>query len=96
MNNMLTIVIDPRRLVDLPWMAGEIDAMVDYAKASPAIDPREPVLVAGDPEHLRSAERRAEGIEVDPTTWSEIVEAAASVGLTAGETTRLARCEAPQ
>jgi uncharacterized oxidoreductase len=80
-NNMLTIVIDPERLVERSWMAGQIDAMIAYAKGSPAADPSAPVLVAGDPERLRAAERRAAGIEVDDTTWTEIVAAAASVGL---------------
>jgi uncharacterized oxidoreductase len=89
-NNMLTFVIDPRRLVDLPWMAGEIDAMIAYAKDSPPTDADEPVLVAGDPERLNAAERRADGIPVDETTWGELERAALSVGLSLEETRRLA------
>ena len=88
---MLTVVIDPARLVDLTWMAREIDAMVAYAKASPAKDPEEPVLVAGDPERLNAAERCSAGIPVDTTTWEEIEQAAASVGLEPHEARRLSQ-----
>jgi uncharacterized oxidoreductase len=88
-NNMLAVVIDPGRLVDAAWMAAEIDAMVAYVKASPPVDAREPVLVAGDPERHNADERRAGGIDVDPTTWSELVAAGAAVGLDPAETERL-------
>ncbi len=90
-NNMLTFVIDPARLVDHAWMAQEIDAMLAYAKASPAAKPDEPVLVAGDPERHRAAERTADGIPIDETTWKEILEAGAAVGLRTDEVARLAQ-----
>jgi uncharacterized oxidoreductase len=80
-NNMLTIVADPRRLVDGDWMAREIDAMVAYAKASPPADPAAPVLVAGDPERTHAAIRATDGIPIDPTTWRELEDAADTVGL---------------
>jgi len=88
-NNMLTVVVDPARLVDLTWMQREIDAIVDYSKSSPALDAAEPVLIAGDPERSNSVERRAEGIPIDPRSWDDIVQAGAAVGLDPAETNRL-------
>lgn len=88
-NNMLTVVIDPARLVDLAWMRREIDAIVAYSQGSPALDPAEPVLIAGDPERSTAAERRAVGIPIDPRSWSDIVQAGATVGLDPVETKRL-------
>jgi uncharacterized oxidoreductase len=88
-NNMLTILIDPGRLVDLAWMRREIDAIVDYAKASPPVDPAEAVLVAGDPERENAAARRADGISIDTKSWEDIVTAGESVGLDAAETRHL-------
>ena len=88
-NNMLTVVIDPCRLVDLPWMQREIGAMVGYAKESPPTDANEPVLVAGDPERARAAERGADGLPVDETTWNELEQAAESVGIPREELHRL-------
>ena len=90
-NNMLTVVIDPGRLVDLSWMAREIDAIVAYSKGSPPLDTDEPVLIAGDPERSNSVERRAQGIPVDPKTWEEIEQAGAAVGLDPAETRSLAQ-----
>jgi hydroxycarboxylate dehydrogenase B len=39
------------------------------------------VLVAGEPERIARAKRMAEGIEIDATTWKQIGEVAASVGV---------------
>ncbi len=82
-NHMIAIVIDPSRLGDRQWMASEIDAMVDYFKASPAQNPDEPVLSPGDPERISEADRRANGIPIDDTTWGEIKEAAKANGIDA-------------
>lgn len=80
-NNMLTFVVDPGRLVDHAWMQAEIDALVGYVKASPPADPSGTVLVAGDPERRTMAERSARGIPVEDVTWEEILQAGAEVGL---------------
>lgn len=82
-NHMLAIVIDPARLGDGDWMRAEIDAMVDYFKASPEQTPGVPVLSPGDPERIMEAERRANGIPIDETTWGEIVEVAKANGVSA-------------
>jgi uncharacterized oxidoreductase len=38
--------------------------------------------VPGDPERIARAERSQSGIDVDATTWQEILEAGEKVGLT--------------
>lgn len=73
-NHMFAVIVDPAKLVDLPWMRREIDAVVEYFLASPAQNADEPVLKPGDPERISEADRRANGIEIDETTWKEIVE----------------------
>ena len=80
-NNMLSILIDPARFAGLDWFRREVDGFVDFVKASPPADPKAPVLVPGDPERLARAAREGEGIEVDATTWSEILDACDTVGL---------------
>jgi uncharacterized oxidoreductase len=89
-NNMTTVLIDPARLAGVDWFRRELDGFVDYVKASPPADPSAPVLVPGDPERLAHAERSRAGIEVDRTTWEEILEAAGTVGLSRAEAERLA------
>lgn len=84
-NNMLTFLVDPSRLVDHDWMQAEIDAVVRYVKASPPADPDGSVMVAGDPERRKLAKRLSEGIEIDQVTWQEIMDTAADVGMPAGD-----------
>jgi hydroxycarboxylate dehydrogenase B len=80
-NGMLTIVIDPSRLVDREWLAQEIAAMTAYITASPPARPDEPVLIPGDPERRTRAERIANGIPIDDETWRELVAAARGINV---------------
>jgi uncharacterized oxidoreductase len=78
---MLTIVIDPSRLIDRQWLRDEIAAMTAYITASPPAHPDEPVLIPGDPERLTRAERLAHGVPIDEETWRELVEAARGINV---------------
>ena len=80
-NNMFAVVLDPARLAGVDWLRREIDGFVDYLKGSPPADPSAPVLVPGEPERLARAERSRTGIEVDPITWEEILQAGEAVGV---------------
>jgi hydroxycarboxylate dehydrogenase B len=80
-NGMLTIVIDPARLVDLAWLKDEIAAMTAYITSSPPADPNQPVMIPGDPERATRARRLAEGVPIDEETWREIAEAARGVNV---------------
>jgi len=81
LNNMLAIIMDPRRLVDEDFYKSEVDATLAHVKASPPQNPAEPVLVPGDPERISMAEREANGVPIDENTWEEILAAGESVGL---------------
>jgi hydroxycarboxylate dehydrogenase B len=80
-NGMLTIVIDPSRLVDRAWLQEEIAAMTRYITASPPQHPDEPVLIPGDPERLMRAERIKNGVPIDDETWRELTVAARSINV---------------
>tara|TARA_R110002072_G_scaffold14107_7_gene58837 strand:- start:5163 stop:6224 length:1062 start_codon:yes stop_codon:yes gene_type:complete len=80
-NNMFTILVDPARLVDLGWLRAEIDSTIAYVKSSRPADPDEPVIVAGDSERRHSAERSADGIEINEAVWTEMRAAGESLGL---------------
>ncbi len=79
-NNMLSTIIDPGRLVAGDRYNREIDQMLDYVTASPPEKADEPVLIPGDPERASRKERRAKGIPIDDETWRELEGAARSVG----------------
>jgi uncharacterized oxidoreductase len=59
----------------------EIRAMLAYVKSARPRDGFEEVLVPGEPERRRRAERLAQGIEVDERTWAELMSAAAALGV---------------
>ena len=81
LNNMLSIIIDPSRLVGSDFYRREMDATLDHVKASPPLTPDEPVLAPGDPERETMRRRLVEGIPIDAQTWSELLAAGLSVGL---------------
>lgn len=89
-NNMMSIIIDPARMVDHAWMGAEIDAMVAYVKDSPPADPDRPVMVAGEPERKARAQRSRDGVQIEDTTWGEMLEAGESLGLARSEGTAMA------
>src|ERR1700744_169004 len=72
LNGMLSIVIDSARLNARGSMMAEIDAMIAWVKSAKPSDPNLPVLVAGEPEQIRKAERLKNGIYVDDETWSQL------------------------
>ena len=76
-NNMFTMVIDPARLVDTSWLNSEIDAMIAYVKSAQPADPKNPVLVAGDPERSHVIECNADGLEINDQAWEEMLNAEA-------------------
>jgi uncharacterized oxidoreductase len=80
-NNMLSILIDAGRMSDMARLRREIDAMIDYVRSAPPVDPAAPVMVAGDPERLRKAERMALGIDLDPATWHSLTDLAKIAGI---------------
>jgi len=84
-NNMLAVLIDPARLAGVDWLRREIEGFVEYVKASPPADPAAPVLVPGDPERIAREARAHTGIDVDATTWEEILLAGEKVGLARAE-----------
>lgn len=80
-NGIMSIVIEPGRLVDGGWFDGAIATLTDYVKASPAADPALPVQVPGEAEQLARAQRGRDGIPVDPTTWKQIATCAKALGV---------------
>jgi uncharacterized oxidoreductase len=92
-NNMMTILMDPARLVEPSWMERNVADLVSYFKASPPADPSNPVQVAGDPERATRAAREAQGVPVDDTTWEQILSAMEALG--GSRETLLKLAEAP-
>ena len=90
LNRMLSILIDPAALGTAQYLAEQAEAFIAWEKASPPAAGVERVLIAGDPERAKRRQRRAEGLEVDATTWEEILAAAELLELPRAEVQKLA------
>ena len=80
-NNMLTLAIDPVVFGGTQRFEAEVEAMIDYMHTTTPLEESGSVLVAGEPEQQILETRTMEGIPIDDKTWSELLNAAQSVGL---------------
>ena len=80
-NNLLAIVIDPRRLGDTGAAQAEAKALVAYFRGSRPLDPAQPVMVPGELEARTRTQRLASGIPMDATTWEQLVREAHAAGV---------------
>jgi hydroxycarboxylate dehydrogenase B len=80
-NNMLSVIIDPGVFGPQGALLDEIQALIAYVKSARPRAGFDEVLVPGEPERRRRAERLARGIEVDERTCAELLGAAGALGL---------------
>ena len=80
-NNMLSVFIAPAVYDPAGGVLAEARRFVDFVKESPPVTPGEPVLAPGDVERRNRAARLANGVPIDDKTWSDLLAAAASVGI---------------
>lgn len=80
-NNMLSVIIDPGAIGDGEACLKESEAMVAYAKGARVRDGFDEVLLPGEPEARQRAARLAEGVDVDETSWLDILAAAKTAGV---------------
>ncbi len=80
-NNMTAIIIDPEKLVSNATFQNELSDLIDYIVSSPPADTEHPVLLPGELERSQMKYRSEEGIEIDSETFSQIINAAESLGI---------------
>ena len=80
-NNMLSIYIAPSFYDGDDQVPEEVRRFVDWVKASPPLDPAQPVLAPGEIERATRAARMRDGVPLDDATWNDIVAAATGVGI---------------
>ena len=81
-NNMLSIYIAPQVYDAQGAVAAEIARFAAWVKASPPARSETPVLLPGDVERMTRKERSSRGVPVDDKTCADLIDAAASVGMT--------------
>ena len=89
-NGMLSIYIDPARMDDGHDWAASAKDYVDFVHGLRPRDPESPVLVPGDPERQRRADRRANGLPLPFDAWDSILAAGERLGLSRDDLAALA------
>ena len=80
-NNMLSIYIAPDVYAPDGSVAREARRFVEWVKGSPPLAPDTPVLAPGDVERRTRAQRLRSGVPIDDKTWTDLLDAARSVGI---------------
>ena len=83
LNGMFSVLVDPAALGDRAAFEHEALAFIDWVQASPSREGFGAVQVAGDAERASRTRRTTDGVPVDATTWREILDAAAKLGVDA-------------
>jgi uncharacterized oxidoreductase len=80
-NGMLSIILDPARFQTDAAFAAEIERFIAWVKSSAKVTPDGEILMPGEIEERMKTRRLRDGIDLDETTWSQILETARIVGL---------------
>jgi uncharacterized oxidoreductase len=88
-NGMLSIYLDLDQVAPDDQARIDVLAYLDWFTTARPASPDGEVLLPGAPERRRRTEREAEGIELPEATWTSILDAALSVGLSTDDVNRL-------
>jgi uncharacterized oxidoreductase len=80
-NGTLMICLDPSRFLPRTDFDAQVAALLDWVRSAPLAAGAKEVLVPGEPEARMERERRASGIPIEDTTWSQITACATEVGV---------------
>ncbi len=89
LNNMLSIILDPKPAQNAAAVKADVEAFVAWLKSSAPLQQGGEVLVPGEPERRNAAARSRDGIPLDDTSWANLRATAGSLGLGAAEIDRL-------
>lgn len=82
-NGMLSIYLDPARFQDDALFRAEIARFVDWVRSSEKVAVDGEILMPGEIEERTRARRLREGLDIEETTWRQIVATATEVGVKA-------------
>jgi uncharacterized oxidoreductase len=81
LNGMLSIYLDSSFFQKDADFASEIQRFITYVKSSAKVAPTGDILMPGEIEERTKAQRTRDGIEIDATTWGQIVDTATEMGV---------------
>jgi len=80
-NNVVFIALDPARFAGLDALVAESSGLSKYVRATPRAGGVAAVLLPGDPERLILEFRSIEGIPLEESQWTKLVELATTLGV---------------
>ena len=80
-NGMLSIFLDIGRFQEEATFAAEIERFIAWVKSSAKSTPDGEILMPGEIEERTKARRLRDGIDIDATTWSQLLDTARAVGV---------------
>ncbi|MBL8839401.1 MAG: Ldh family oxidoreductase [Alphaproteobacteria bacterium] len=78
------LALDPAAMRGDDGFRDQLDALIDALRTARPVDPRQPVLIAGDPERARHAERVRDGVPIPQALAQRIRAMAAEAGVDYG------------
>ncbi len=79
---MLSIILDPAGFASAAGFSEEIRGLIAHVKSSRTVTPDGEILMPGEPEARSCARKLRDGIEIDETTWGQIVATGKTLGVT--------------
>jgi uncharacterized oxidoreductase len=79
---MFSFYVDPQKIDPQHFLPEELSRFLSYVKGTRPIDPASPVLLPGEPEARRRAERTANGVPLTEDTFAGLIATARDVGMT--------------
>jgi uncharacterized oxidoreductase len=80
-NGMLSIYLDPARFQPDAAFAAEVQRLIAWVKSSEKATPDGDILMPGEIEERTKARRLRDGIDLDETTWAQMLDTARAVGM---------------
>jgi uncharacterized oxidoreductase len=72
-NGIFMMAIDIKQITDLEDFKKRVDNLLGSVKNSPTAPGYEEILIPGEPERIKKAERLEKGIFIEEKTWNDIV-----------------------
>ncbi|ARP97666.1 malate/lactate/ureidoglycolate dehydrogenase [Pseudorhodoplanes sinuspersici] len=78
---MFSFYVDPAKIDPQNFLPAELSRFLSYVKGTKPIDPDAPVLLPGEPEALKRAERIANGVPLTDDTFNALIATARDAGV---------------
>ncbi len=84
-NNVVFLALDPQRFAGYDALVAQSSGLCEYVRATPRAEGVAAILLPGDPERMVLEYRSIEGIPLEGSQWTNLVEVAKTLGVSVPE-----------